>query len=163
MGMDISGKAPRSGKGEYVRFNVWMWHPLWDYCCDVGGVDLKMRDDCHRNDGKGLSDAESRALGWKLGQMIESGEVADYRERYMAKLDALPDEDCSTCGGTGRRAEPPHPGPGVMPCNGCGGKLDGDVPGRGKVRPWATWYPFEVEWVREFSDFLKDCGGFEVF
>ena len=72
-----------------------------------------------------------------------------------ARQDSLPDEECRVCGGTGSRQEPPQVGPGNLPCNACGGT--------GRVRPFETNYGFDVDTVREFAEFLRDCGGFEIW
>ena len=45
-------------------------------------------------------------------------------------------------------------GPGTLKCNGCEGK--------GKRKDWMTNYPFSLENVKAFADFLEKCGGFEI-
>lgn len=43
------------------------------------------------------------------------------------------------------------------------GKNPNGCDGKGTKRPADTWYPFEVENVKEFATFLQDCGGFEIY
>ena len=67
----------------------------------------------------------------------------------------MPKESCSICEGTGKRQAPPETGAGDIDCNGCKGE--------GVKDAWASNYPFEVENVQEFVNFLKECGGFEIW
>ncbi len=155
MGFDVFGKNPKNEKGEYFRNNVWWWHPLWEYCCFVAPDVAGKVAYGHSNDGDGLDEEDALALARRLREELESGRTKEYEERYMAALKALPDEPCPICGGTGRRLPPPQVGPGDVPCNGCNGT--------GRVRPFATHYPFSEENVREFVEFLENCGGFEIW
>lgn len=154
MGMDVYGKAPDAPEGEYFRANVWDWRPLATYVCTVAPEITAHCALWHSNDGDGLDAENSRALAKVLREHIDSGELAATVESYRRAQQALPDEDCDICGGTGYRLEPPHTGPGERPCNACNAT--------GKVRPWACWYPFEVETVERFAGFLEHCGGFEI-
>lgn len=151
MGMDVYGK-----NGSYFRNNVWWWQPLWNYCCEVGSnvIPDKVRASGHSNDGAGLNWADSIKLSEILLHQIESGKTKKYEDEYTAKIEALPDEDCTICGGTGLRAEVPNIGPGKLSCNGCNRT--------GKCRPWSASYPFSVENVKAFAEFLLTCGGFEI-
>jgi hypothetical protein len=154
MGMDVFGKEPRTEKGAYFRNNVWAWHPLWSYCEEIA-PDIAGRVECgHSNDGDGLDAADAEELAQRLQAEVDSGATARYATERQAALEALPDEECSICSGTGKRRKPPQTGPGRTPCNGCDGT--------GKVRPFATHYPFDVENVQEFVEFLRDCGGFAI-
>lgn len=156
MGMDVYGRSPQSKIGEYFRNNVWYWHPLWDYCYDVAPeiISETLFRDGHGNNGVGLNALKSRKLAEKLDAEIIAGRTAQYQKQYNAELAAIPEETCTVCAGTGKRKPPPEVGPGNEPCNGCKGK--------GKTRPFSTWYKFTVGNVKEFVEFLKDCGGFEI-
>jgi len=154
MGMDVGGKAPRSTTGEYFRNNVWWWRPLADYClqvapeiCEPDGEEVYW----HTNDGDGLDDAHAVALSARLQDEIDSGRTAAFADSRMAELNAMPDETCDLCHGTGRRDDTIMQGV----CNVC--------EGAGYVRPFATWYAFNVENVQEWVNFLRDCGGFEIW
>lgn len=149
MGMDVYGKNATSEKGHYFRNNVWWWRPLWDYCCAVSFVAQQVENG-HSNDGDGLDADDSRTLSETLWAEIDSGRTLAYEKAYNDRLAAMPDEECEHCHGTGKRFDAYVQGD----CNGCEGK--------GSKRPFATWYPFTVENVREFAEFLKDCGGFRI-
>ena len=154
MGMDVFGKAPTSEEGKYFRNNVWWWHPLWSYCEEIAPELIPEDNPGHFNDGWGLDAEGAIALADRLAGELASGATAEYARQYQARLEALPPQTCTTCGGTGKRAEPPNIGPGSMPCNGCDGS--------GKVLSMETHYPFSEENVREFEAFLRGCGGFEI-
>ncbi len=154
MGMDVYGKKPDSPVGEYFRRNVWGWRRLADYCLEVAPEISGKCQYWHSNDGGGLNGRDSKKLANILDCEVESGDAAAKIGAGQAILDAAPDEPCRVCGGTGKRAEPPNIGPGDMPCNGCNGT--------GRVRPFATNYFLDVSDLKEFSEFLKHCGGFEI-
>lgn len=150
MGMDVSGVKPRSKAGEYVRYNVWHWHPLWDLC---GFLAPEITDEvqyAHSNDGDGLDDKKSQLLAAVLHAAINCGAAAEYIAERDAKLAALPDESCWLCQGTGKR-------PDMVVRNGCN-----SCEGKGKIRPFSTSYVLVMEDVTEFAAFLRDCGGFEI-
>ncbi|HBP1183203.1 hypothetical protein [Pseudomonas aeruginosa] len=154
MGMDVFGKAPTSETGEYFRNNVWWWHPLWRYC-EAIAPDLIPDDNLgHSNDGWGLEREEATELAARLERAIATGETERYAEQYRARLEALPSEPCTVCGGVGKRAEPPKSGPGQLPCNACDGT--------GRVLNFATHYPFAVDNVKAFAEFLRGSGGFQI-
>lgn len=149
MGMDVFGKNPRSVTGEYFRRNVWGWHPLWRYCEEHAPVCASVA--CgHSNDGDGLNDADSITLADILQARIDSGLCADDLFEYRDSLDAMPDEVCDLCGGTGKRSD-------MVVTNGCNKCL-----GKGSVRPMDTWYTLDMDDITEFIAFLRDCGGFEI-
>jgi len=156
VGFDVFGKNPKNETGKYFRNNVWWWHPLWEYCCQVAPDIAGKVTHGHSNDGDGLDDEDDAlALARRLREELESGRTKEYERQYAAALEALPDEPCRICGGTGGRQPPPQVGPGDVPCNGCSGT--------GKVRPFVTNCPFSKENVREFVEFLENCGGFEIW
>ena len=167
MGMDVYGKEPRSTSGEYFRESVWGWHPLWNYCQEVAPDLTGHVQHGHSNDGDGLPDVLAIELGEALAAEIAEGDTAKRVAEIEAELSAMPDEVCSVCGGSGLRANPPATGPGEYGCNGCGGKssFNGsafDAAGKGTQRPWPTHYHLREESVREFAEFLRDCGGFRI-
>jgi DnaJ-class molecular chaperone len=147
--MDVYGKQAKTEKGEYFRNNVWWWHPLWDYCCSVSFVAQQVENG-HNNSGDGLGAEDAKLLAETLRAEIDAGRTLQYETEYMASLKAMPDEPCTYCDATGTRHDKFVQGT----CNACAGK--------GKRRPFATSYPFSVENVREFAEFLEDCGGFEI-
>jgi hypothetical protein len=164
MGTDVYGLAPRAPRGEYFRNNVWWWHPLWDYVVQNTGRLLTARQQelGHTNSGIRISEKKALAIASTLEQLLERGEVARYAVAYAEALQALPNEVCQLCRGSGARNEklecvdveaiPRLSAPGG--CNGCGGA--------GKLRPFCTHYPFGEENVLEFAAFCRQSGGFEV-
>lgn len=176
MGMDVYGTKPTAPTGEYFRNNVWWWRPLADYCCMVAPALTAKCRHWHSNDGDGLNARDSRRLADALRDEITSGRTAAYAAIREAEQNALPDEPCTLCAGTGIRTDavgvqmgqpekrigdeaeqtPDHPRYGQIGwCNGCDG--------RGHKRPAETWYPFSVENVEEWITFLNTCGGFKIW
>jgi hypothetical protein len=171
MGMDVYGTNPTSEKGNYFRNNIWWWRPLWKYCEDTHpGIASKVQY-AYSNDGDGLDEHDSRLLAKCLIDEVKSGAVATYSENYYKGLSELELEVCEWCEGTGIRKDLVGITEGFVDkvldektavkvgreigwCNGCGGI--------GQKANWAMEYPFSVENVQEFGEFLADCGGFQI-
>jgi hypothetical protein len=169
--MDVIGLAPKSKTGEYFRNNVWWWRPLWEYCLSVDPT-LEFRVPYGQsNDGDGLKDpTEAEALGRTLLMNIESGETEQWQQNYRLEQSELPLQECRLCQGSGIRPDDEYvqgqdkkelkPEQAALYdrthgwCNGCDGA--------GATPHWGTNYPFEVENVREFANFLVDSGGFAI-
>lgn len=159
MGMDVYGKAATTKDGEYFRNNVWWWRPLADYCLSVAPETTKPCHHWHSNDGDGLNAAHSEALAQVLQAEIDSGRCASYAAIREAELNAMQNETCHLCEGTGTRKAAPEvgagdPKDGGISCNGCEAS--------GSVRPYETMYGFSVENVQKFVVFLRACGGFSI-
>ena len=171
MGMDVIGVNPTSEKGEYFRNTVWYWHPLWDYCLNLHEEIAGKVEYGHSNDGDGLNGYDSHTLGERLLADIENGITAEYEQRYNEYLASLPFDDCRYCGTTGIRTDEVGVEHGMPTkeldaelavalgrthgyCNACNGE--------GRTIPWNSNYPFSVDNVREFAEFLLECGGFEI-
>ena len=125
------------------------------------------------NDGDGLNALAARALAEILQRGIHSGRCAATARIRKARLDALqtqidamPNVPCPACNGAGVRtvltadAECPFPieAPvgSIISCGCCGGV--------GSIRPSKPFdSPFSVEDVKDFVDFLRDCGGFSIW
>jgi hypothetical protein len=159
MGMDVYGKNATTERGEYFRNNVWWWRPLWDYCESVYPACYGI--DGHSNSGAGFDEAGALALRAVLLDEIESGRTAEYAHQREVFLNALPDEPCSFCDGLGivevKEGWFDYVEGQVTfrdPCNSCKGTKT--------KRPFDCNYPFSVENVQEFCDFLETCGGFEI-
>lgn len=164
MGMDVYGKAPRSEAGAYFRNSVWGWHPLAEFLLTTYPDLTATCEYWHSNDGDGLDDVRATALGAALEADLASGKVAEYARRYEVEQAALPDEECKLCHGTGVRTDevgvkygydkPRDEATGTGGCNGCRGA--------GWVEAWDKNYPFDLENVTAFAQFLRDCGGFAI-
>lgn len=156
MGMDVYGKAATSKTGEYFRRNVWGWHPLWEYVQDQHSDIAALVENGHTNDGDGLDDASSRELAQRLRHDLETGAAWEYVARRDAKLNSLPRQKCGICEGTGQRPDGLYGIEWKKPgCNGCDGV--------GTSPDFATYYSLDTEDIREFAEFLNDCGGFEIW
>ena len=150
MGMDVYGVAPTSEVGEYFRNNVWSWRPLWDFVGEACDLTLEMKRSGHFNDGLQIDELTARRIAKTLFSLLQDGTVATYQRKRDALLEALPDEVCRHCNGTGVRDDSYVQGE----CNGCNGT--------GKVRPFETWYSFSAENVADFARFCYVSGGFEI-
>ncbi|MDE2105515.1 MAG: hypothetical protein KGL39_50275 [Patescibacteria group bacterium] len=159
MGMDVYGRRPTSETGKYFRNNVWWWRPLAEYVVQTAPALAAKCRHWQSNDGDGLDAADSIALADALQAELDSGRCEAYAKIRAAEIEALPNKRCGLCEGTGIRKPIPEVGAGDLKrggltCNSCGGS--------GSVKDDATHYPFEVDNVREFVAFLRDCGGFEI-
>jgi hypothetical protein len=171
MGMDVYGKNPTSEVGNYFRRNVWGWHPLWEFVENVHPEIASEVKYAHSNDGDGLDEEKSAELAQLLQQDLVTGVVDVYvraRNEYLASLER---HTCEFCEGTGIRSdkvgiENGMPTRKLDPevaiilgreegfCNACSGEGKRDNPN--------TWYQLETDDVKEFSEFLAECGGFEI-
>lgn len=168
------GKNPTSEVGHYFRNNWWYWRPLWDYVATVGHelISDELYEGGGVNDGAGLDGDSSRKLGLMLIEKINQGHTHQHKLDYDKKIADLPRESCDLCDGTGIRAdavgiEHGMPTQKLDPaiaaivgrthgtCNKCSGE--------GTTESFLSWYHFDVENVRDFANFLLDCGGFEMW
>lgn len=168
--------------GYYFRNNVWWWRPLWNYVYETCG-DILTNDDynsCTYNDGHEIIEEKALMIAERLKVMLDLGHTHEYALSRGKVLDDMPDLECEYCKGTGIRkwdkkdveihiaavdaigellstAGVPIPEPKTKEakCNVCSGS--------GKVRPWETNYPFDVENVERFMLFAGSSGGFQVY
>lgn len=171
MGMDVYGKNPANEAGSYFRRNVWGWHPLWGYVEDTYPEIAELVENAHSNDGDGLNAEDSLKLAKLLMSDFTSGKAEEYVAERNQALSELPFEECRICEGTGIRTDelgvqsgwPERELPADIAiivgrtkgsCNACGGV--------GKQENWATNYYLESDDVKEFAEFLENCGGFEI-
>lgn len=151
MGMDVFGSQPISAPGEYFRRNVWGWRPLAELVTTLCPKESAACEYWYSNGGDGLDAVGARALADALQDKVNHGVVSTYIKNRNAELEAMPNESCWLCEGTGK-----HPRAGQVGwCNGCDGT--------GFVRPFETEYEVEEDDVREFIAFLRDSGGFAIY
>jgi DnaJ-class molecular chaperone len=151
MGVDVYGKMATSERGSYFRNNWWYWRPLWAFVQEVAG-ELVADVDGDNNSGQGLDGAGSATLSEILLKRYYDGTAKRWQDERQAKLDALPQVECHVCEGLGKTKKLGHDE--MTTCTICGGA--------GKVDDWQTSYPFDVENVKDFAEFLADCGGFQI-
>lgn len=171
MGMDVYGKNPTSEVGEYFRRNVWGWHPLWNYVETVHPEIAELVEHAHTNDGDGLDAKKSKKLAKLLMNDYNIGIVEMYVETRNRQIAEMEMPDCSYCEATGIRSDDIGTQNGMPEkeldadiaiivgrekgwCNGCNGV--------GKTEPWEASYYLEPDDVKEFAEFLENCGGFEI-
>jgi len=171
MGMDVMGKNSTSKRGSYFRNNVWWWHPLAGFITTHHSEIADKCEDWHSNSGYGLNGSNSRKLAQLLQADIDSGFASQYETQYRNEMASLPRTDCIICDATGIRSDELGVKNGFTTkelsaenqiltgrtlgwCNGCDGA--------GTTESFEANYPFSVENVQEFVDFLKECGGFSI-
>ena len=152
MGMDVYGEQPKGKRGEHFRNSCWYWPPLWDFVHDQCGNIITERDHQagHYNNGYLIEAEKAEKVAARLMALCASGMVLDVEREHRRLQDAMPDEICDLCGGTGKRTD-------MIVQNGCN-----KCEGKGSVRPYATYYPFEAENVLEFAEFCEQSGGFRI-
>lgn len=174
MGMDVYGVEPTTEKGHYFRNNVWWWRPLADYILSQHGEIATSGCDpeyWHSNDGEGLDAEKALELAKALRYDLDNGITAEYQRKYNEYLASLPREKCDWCNSTGIRTDEVAVAHGMptkeLPteiqiltgrthgwCNGCNGE--------GSRLGFEAEYPFSIENVAEFCEFLEGCGGFQI-
>lgn len=83
MGFDIFGIRPKNTKGDYIRFTIWSWGPLWTYCERVAPEICVQVKHARTNDGEQVSAENAEALAEVLEKELASGRASEYvaRER----------------------------------------------------------------------------------
>jgi len=143
MGMDVYGKKPKNEKGKYFRNNVWWWHPLWEYV-EYAFPDIAEKVPyAHSNDGDGLGARDAKILALKLRKNLKDGKVAEYALERQQILDT---------------AKLEHEEAQKQKAISEGKSLDNFKPDHF----WAESYFFSEENVIKFTEFLENCGGFEI-
>jgi len=159
MGMDVYGRKPKNKKGEYFRNNVWFWHPLWSYCESNYPVVTSKCKDGHSNSGDGLNASDAKKLAKLIKKDLENGKAQLYADQYSEWQQSLPKEPCSPCRGTGvYKCKTTNDGVEIeeeRPCGNC------DKTGMSEA--WAKNYPFALENLKEWQEFLDNCGGFNIY
>jgi hypothetical protein len=150
MGMDVYGNKPKNEKGEYFRNNVWYWHPLWSYCCELAPEITSRVQYGHSNSGDGLNGYYSIQLAKVLQSEVDSGRTKIYMEAVEILKQTAPLEDCYCVSEMVEGLE-------IIVENDC--KICKNTR---KRESSLSWYNFTVENVVEFIEFLENCGGFQI-
>jgi hypothetical protein len=163
MGMDLFGQNPGSRSGEYFQENIWGWHPLWQYIEDQFPQFAAQVPNAHSNDGDGLNDVQSRALGFRLNHEINTGRAL----HYVVSHDQLEAVSGSESGNPWwvEKAR------GLVIAGGITAltqicqepkELKAEM---SKLIDHLSIKPFELSlpMIREFAEFLQHCGGFEIW
>jgi hypothetical protein len=153
MGMDVSGIDPDSKAGEYFRANCWSWRPihaLVDIANQLSGgalVDEETMRLMGYNDGAGLKTKEACNL---LADAVE-GLLEEPEKLRMADLVVSNDGEETIIG---FKLDPA-----------CAVRSDGRFVRPGENVPLDDLHsPYSVgmSHAKEFVEFLRHCGGFEV-
>jgi hypothetical protein len=136
MGMDVSGRKPTSPAGEYFRANVWSWRPIYTLIVELCSdlLDEEMLHSMSYNDGAGPAD---QATCTEMASRFELWMEHNVHGRSLDLPGARVTEE-------GRfvfeeeLAENPD--------------IETHTP-----------YNVEDEHLKEWSECLRHCGGFEVW
>ena len=172
----------KNTKGAYFRSNVWFWYPLWDYVSLICDDILSEEDMINGNSNAGhiIDKKKAKQISSKINKAIKSGELNQYSVKHEKKRVSLPKEECYICNGVGTRKEwfgwqteaewlkyhdtlEPSSSSNsssyewANKCNGCNG-----CKGTGKKEHSSASYRFDEDLVKEFADFCKHSGGFQI-
>lgn len=151
--------------GTYFRNNVWWWRPLADYIIEFTNcVDEKDFASWHENGGHQVSEADANAIANQLEHLISTGHAKEYADKYEKdrrvelehnnKIKVLEEQlQEKVKKATGNKN--------VAPC---------DYPEQYREEwdrlqraiRWSANYPFTVDNVKEFIQFARNSGGFEI-
>ncbi|BCV01659.1 MAG: hypothetical protein CM15mV44_0490 [uncultured marine virus] len=171
MGMDVYGRQ----KGKYFRNNVWWWRRLWDFVAHIDElysevkktnrlISEDMYHSGHCNDGVGLETQEDcDELLNRLGWAIEEG-LAHAKEREVKKEIEKAEQH-------NKLIEKQREDFRAKMKKKLGKKVPPIEYPKEDFKEWEkihlqedynAHYPFSVENVEEFCEFLKNCGGFAI-
>ena len=156
MGMDVYGLKPTSEGGEYFRSDFEGWRPLATYVQEVAPDITKHCRYWQSNDGDGLGADDANQLADRLQKELDSGRTLSYERRFASRFEGMPKVSCWRCDGIGTgEGILGNPETDGIKCNICEGS--------GFTRPDDPAYRFFVQWVADFTAFLRECGGFEIW
>jgi len=163
MGVDISGRKPKTEEGDYFCSNWWGWRPI-AYICELAAEESNLKIDFSywgSNDGKGL---RTQKQCDKLANAIEL--LISNNPKFNEFL--TDDEDrIYICMGMWCEA-----GTGKFVPSEISSKLNEDFePGSLLFGPVVmddgklieTSYSVSLIRIKEFVTFLRACGGFEIW
>ena len=136
MGMDVIGRKPTSPAGEYFRANVWSWHPIQALICDVCSdlLDEETLENIGFNNGAGAADQQT------CTEMASRFEL--WMEHHVQGLGLeIPDVRVTKDGHFVTEEE------------------FAENPDLETTTP----YHVEDDHLKEWIEFLRHCGGFEVW
>jgi len=149
MGMDVSGRNPQNKTGEYFRANVWSWRPINEMiqmiCYDL--LDEETLERLGFNDGAGAKDQDTcNRMADRFEDFLDDNkfepigklEVRNALVPERKKFQFALQENGSQVDSKGRFCDADHP--------------EAQSP-----------YEVTVNHLRDWIDFLRNCGGFEVW
>ena len=135
MGYDIYGVKAKTSTGEYFRNNVWWWRELWNYVCIIGQKENILTNKDTYKGGHNGGEKISKAKADKLAIALQKSIDDGTAALYEKKIKAM----IFIAENTNKNLEPGDPN-----------------------RDWNDNYEFEVTNLKEFTDFVKDSGGFQI-
>jgi len=161
----ISNKWEADNVGIYFRNNVWWWRPLADLVIKLCKLlDEKQKEHLHDNGGYEYNEATANYIADTLEAFVKSPvakrtEIAHkkqmkkadaYNKKVQIKLDALRVDAIAK---TGNKNIAPRDYP---------KDLNDKWESIYRERDYTANYPFALKNVKEFIQFLRQCGGFTV-
>jgi hypothetical protein len=158
-------KFESENKGYYFRNNNWWWRPLANFVINnTLCIEKKDIENWHVNDGHKVNKETAEQIAKQLYHLIKIGEVKRHEEelakiakqakehnkKLQKKFDALEKKAIEK---TGDKDIAPADYPKEF-------KEEWDRLWADK--DWRDSYPFSVSNVKEFADFCKESGGFEI-
>lgn len=135
MGYDIYGVNAKTSKGEYFRNNIWWWSNLWEYVCDIGLKEgILTQEDCGKGGHNGGEKIGARKAA-KLAKALQESIDNGTAALFQKKIDA------SKLAAVFNNKDKKFGDPGYS---------------------YDDSYPFSITNLKEFTDFVKDSGGFEI-
>jgi len=161
----ISNQWEADNVGVYFRNNVWWWRPLADLVIKLCKLlDEKQKEHLHDNGGYEYNEATANYIADTLEAFVKSPvakrtEIAHkkqmkkadaYNKKVQIKLDALRVDAIAK---TGNKNIAPRDYP---------KDLNDKWESIYRERDYTANYPFALKNVKEFIQFLRQCGGFTV-
>lgn len=132
MGYDLFGESPKSDKGQYFRASIWTWPSIHMLIADTGVLADEELEAIMYNDGYQISEAKAR----RIADGIETLIAAAPDDAEFINLDS--------------------------PISKMGDELIKAFIGQGVTIASSTSRFVDMSYVREFIEFARDSGGFEV-
>jgi len=153
-------------KGDYFRANVWWWRPIWDFTC-YKCDDVLSQDDISygsSNDNHFINKAKSKKIAIRLNKAIKDGSAKKYEDQVTAIVDRAKIKNDAIDKKLEELKEE------VVKATSKNDIVPSDYPKSFKKkwdeiyagRDWGASYPFNTEYLKEFSDFCKESGGFYI-
>lgn len=161
MGVDISGRNPKTEEGDYFGLNWWGWRPI-NVICEIAAYDSKLKIDFEywgSNDGKGLkTQKQCDKLADAIEQLISDGlneHITDDDDRIYIALGGW----CEA--GTGKfiTSELEHK---LNQQFEYGSLLYSSIVTEDGQRVESS-HSVSLGKIKNFITFLRNCGGFQIW
>ncbi len=155
MGFDIYGIRKKSEKGRHFDISELWWTGLANYVLRVCSNLFKEGEATEAwffNQGQRVSGRTATAIAKRLHELLESGAVRQFGRQFKKEQKARLTAPCSCV--RAKRKSSPRSVTRKVKCPKCNGT--------GIIKKNETIYPFTEETVKDFAEFCKDCGGFEI-